>query len=55
MSFVDPKGLRNLEGADDPKIRFHKTIKELESRLGDPVVILNSFIVSKTAPREIRW
>ena len=45
--FVDPKGIRNLP-ADDPKIRFYETIKDIEQRLGDPVVHLQSFIVSNT-------
>ncbi len=47
VTFVDPKGIRNI-GADDPKIRFFETIKEIEQRLGDPRVSLNSFIVSNT-------
>ena len=55
VTFVDPKGLRNLEGPDDPKIRFYKTIKEIESRLADPSVILNSFIVSNTPFRDVGW
>jgi hypothetical protein len=46
--FVDPKGIRNL-GPTDPKIEFHKTIKQIETRLGDPTVKLHSFIVSNTA------
>ena len=46
--FVDPKGIRNL-GPTDPKIQFHETIKEIEQRLGDPDVRLQSFIVSNTA------
>src|SRR5690606_32727932 len=28
VSFIDPKGLRNLEGPEDPKIKFHETIKD---------------------------
>jgi len=55
VTFVDPKGIRNLEGRDDPKIRFFRTIKELESRLGDPNVILNSFIISNTPFQQVRW
>lgn len=55
VSFIDPKGLRNLEGPEDPKIRFHLTIKELERQLGDPAVILNSFIVSNTRAPEVAW
>ena len=47
VTFVDPKGIRNV-GKDDPKIRFHETIKEIEQRLGDPKVALDSFIVSNT-------
>ncbi|MCB9833556.1 MAG: hypothetical protein H6807_13890, partial [Planctomycetes bacterium] len=55
VTFVDPKGIRNLEGRDDPKIRFYRTIKELEARLGDPNVILNSFIISNTPFQQVRW
>jgi len=55
VTFVDPKGIRNLEGPDDPKIRFYRTIKELEARLGDPSVILNSFIISNTPFQQVRW
>ena len=55
VTFVDPKGIRNLEGPDDPKIRFYRTIKELEVRLGDPNVILNSFIISNTPFQQVRW
>ncbi len=45
--FVDPKGIRNLL-RNDLKIRFHETIKEIEQRLDDPAVRLQSFIVSNT-------
>lgn len=45
--FVDPKGIRNI-GKDDLKVHFYQTIKEIEARLGDPQVILDSFIVSNT-------
>lgn len=55
VTFVDPKGIRNLEGPDDPKIRFYRTIKELEARLGDPNVILNSCIISNTPFQQVRW
>ncbi|MCU0507880.1 MAG: restriction endonuclease subunit R, partial [Anaerolineae bacterium] len=48
IAFVDPKGIRNLEGLNDPKIRFHQTIKELEARLADPTVRLSSFIIAVT-------
>lgn len=51
--FVDPKGIRNL-GPTDPKIQFHETIKEVEERLGDPGVRLQSFIVSNTPSATMR-
>jgi hypothetical protein len=55
VTFVDPKGLRNLDGPEDPKIRFYKTIKEIEVRLADPNIILNSFIISNTPYKSIDW
>jgi len=55
VSFIDPKGLRNLEGPEDPKIQFHETIKDLERQLGDPAVILNSFIISSTPAQQVEW
>jgi Type III restriction enzyme, res subunit len=51
--FVDPKGIRNL-GPTDPKIQFHETIKEIEQRLGDPAIRLQSFIVSNTPSHTMR-
>jgi hypothetical protein len=51
--FVDPKGIRNL-GPTDPKIQFHETIKEIEQRLGDATVRLQSFIVSNTPSHTMR-
>jgi hypothetical protein len=44
-------------GKDDPKIRFHATIKEIEQRLGDQSVTLDSFIVSNTpaVTMEMQW
>ena len=51
--FVDPKGIRNL-GPSDPKIQFHETIKEIEHRLGDSTVRLQSFIVSNTPSATMR-
>lgn len=51
--FVDPKGIRNL-GPTDPKIQFHETIKDIERRLGDPTIRLQSFIVSNTPSHTMR-
>jgi len=48
VSFIDPKGIGHV-GINDDKVEFYKTIKELEKKLGDPNVILNSFIISNTS------
>jgi hypothetical protein len=55
VSFIDPKGLRNIHGFDDPKISFYKEVKKIESRLEDTNIILNSFIVSNTHYSSIKW
>ena len=56
VMFVDPKGIRNL-GLTDPKIQFHQTIKDIEQRLGDSTVHLQSFIVSNTpsTTMQLQW
>ena len=51
--FVDPKGIRNLSPTD-PKIQFYTTIKEIEHRLGDASVHLESFIVSNTPSQTMK-
>lgn len=53
VTFVDPKGIRNV-GLQDPKIGFYKTVKEIEERLGDPSIMLESFIVSNTPSHVVR-
>ena len=57
INFIDPKGLRNLKGPDDPKIAFFKTIKTIEDdlRSQDSMITLNSFIVSNTRSPEVGW
>ncbi len=54
ITFIDPKGIRNLRGQLDPKISFSDKIKELESRLKEPDMVLNSFIVSNTKYVEVK-
>ncbi|WP_434510891.1 hypothetical protein [Desulfitobacterium sp. AusDCA] len=54
ITFIDPKGIMMLErNINNPKIRFYKTIKDLEARLQptctDKQIILNSFIMSGTS------
>jgi hypothetical protein len=53
ITFIDPKGIRNF-GFNDPKIQFFQTIKDIERRLGDPSVTLDSFIISNTPSHVMR-
>jgi hypothetical protein len=59
--FVDPKGIRNLGGFDHPKLRFHRTIKDVEARLNEDrgqgcvPLCLESFIVSTTPYENVMW
>lgn len=49
VSFIDPKGITHLRSFDDPKIQLYKTIRaDIEPRLKDSDVVLNSFIISNT-------
>ena len=57
VSFIDPKGLMRIM-PDNPKIQFHKTIKDLEKRLQegskvDKPMVLNSFIMSATSSADL--
>ncbi|MBN2716174.1 MAG: DEAD/DEAH box helicase family protein [Deltaproteobacteria bacterium] len=54
VSFIEPHGLIH-EGPSSEKIMFHKRIKDVEMRLKDPSVILNSFILSWTKFPQLRW
>jgi len=53
VSFIDPKGIRNLNPKDDPKINLAVTIKDIERKLGDKNTVLNSFILSNTSLSEL--
>lgn len=55
VTFIDPKGIRNLNGLHDHKIQFFKGIKDLEAQLGDKSIVLNSFIVSTTPYNDGGW
>jgi len=47
--------LSRIHGFDDPKISFCHKIKEIETRIADPKITLNSFIVSNTRQADIAW
>lgn len=57
ITFVDPKGLRNLDGWEDPKLKFSESIKNKEKALpsGKDQITLNSFIISVTPYARINW
>ena len=42
-------------GLAGEKVLFHKRIKDIEKRLNDPAVILNSFILSWTQYPQLKW
>ncbi len=54
IAFIEPHGLQH-EGPGHKKIQFHTIIKEIEKRLGDPEVTLNSFIVTPTRFAKLNW
>ncbi len=54
VTFIEPHGLLR-EGPASEKVLFHKRIKDIENRLANPDVILNSFILSWTKYPQLRW
>lgn len=54
ITFVEPHGLLH-ENAESDKIKFADRIKQIQQRLGDPNVILNSFILSPTLYQDVIW
>lgn len=56
VSFIDPKGIRNLSGLKDPKIQLYNLLKtEVEPSLNDADIILDSYIISNTMYQDIGW
>ena len=47
LSFIDPKGIRNLD-LDDPKFGLYKEVKALEEEIGDGLISMDAFILSGT-------
>lgn len=55
VTFIDPKGIRNLKGLNDPKIQLYNLLKtEIEPSLNDADISLDSYIISNTPYREVR-
>ena len=56
IKFIDPKGIRNSKGISDPKIQFHKVLKEsIQPQLARTNIELDSFIVSNSPYLEVQW
>ncbi len=56
VTFIDPKGIRNLKGMDDPKIQLYKTLKnEVEPTLQDADITLDSYILSNTDYSQVKF
>ncbi len=54
VTFIEPHGLLH-EGPGSEKVLFHKRIKDVEKRMNDSDVILNSFILSWTRFPQLKW
>lgn len=54
LAFIEPHGLQH-EGPGLKKIAFHKTIKEIEDRLGNRNVSLSSFVITPTRHAKLNW
>lgn len=56
VTFIDPKGIRNLKGLDDPKIQLYNLLKTVvEPTLNDENIILDSYIISNTRYEDVGW
>lgn len=56
IKFIDPKGIRNSKGLNDPKIQFHKVLKEkIQPQIEKDKIHLDSYIISNTRLNEINW
>ena len=54
ITFVEPHGLLH-EGPGSDKVLFHRRIKDVENRIADPDVVLNSAILSWTRHADLPW
>ncbi|UZJ41422.1 DEAD/DEAH box helicase family protein [Prosthecochloris sp. SCSIO W1101] len=54
VTFIEPHGLLH-EGPASEKVLFRNQIKDIEQRMKDPSVILNSFILSWTPYPQLKW
>lgn len=56
IRFIDPKGIRNSKGLNDPKIQFYKVLKDkIQPQVLKDNIFLDSFIISNTRFSDINW
>ena len=56
ITFIDPKGIRNLKGLEDDKIQLFKYLQtEVASQFGNTHLMLNSFIISNTPMEQVEF
>jgi len=56
IRFIDPKGIRNSKALNDPKIQFHKVIREkIQPQVSASNIELDSYIISNTSYLEVNW
>ncbi|MBR3432831.1 MAG: DEAD/DEAH box helicase family protein [Bacteroidaceae bacterium] len=56
VTFIDPKGIRNLKGFKDPKIQLYQMLKEeVEPTLHDADITLDSYILSNTKYADVSF
>ena len=54
VTFIDPKGIRNLKGLEDSKVQLFRYLQnEVARQMGNPNLILNSFIISNTPKEQV--
>jgi superfamily II DNA or RNA helicase len=55
VTFLDPHGLLHGSGLGDEKILFHRRIKDIERRMNQPDIVLNSFVLSWSEFPQLKW
>ena len=56
LTFIDPKGIRNLKGLNDDKIQLFRYLQtSVAAQVDNPNLIMNSFIISNTPMEQVEF
>lgn len=56
LTFIDPKGIRNLKGLNDDKIQLFRYLQtSVAAQVANPNLIMNSFIISNTPMEQVEF